>query len=83
MLSIRARLARGRRARAAWAVTVIAAACGQVHAPVGDAAIDGPIDAAAPDAAVDAGIDATPAFVEDRSCADIKARLKAVAERPR
>jgi hypothetical protein len=60
---------------AACAALVLAAtACGEVHAPILDAATDAARDAAAPDAGVDAGVDA-PEFVLDRSCADIKARL--------
>lgn len=73
MLSTRARLVGGARARAAWvALLVGAAACGDVHAPVVDAAIDGAASDAPPDAAPDAPVDAL--VVNDRSCADIKAR---------
>jgi hypothetical protein len=76
--SIRAHLVGGTRARAAWAAIVLAAAaaCGDVHAPVVDAAIDGvPLDAAS-DAPVDALV------VNDRSCADIKARMGTTTDGP-
>ena len=68
----RAQLVGGDRLRAACAALLLAAACGEVHAPVSDAAIDTPGADAATDGATDAAGDAL--VVSDRSCADIKAR---------